>query len=47
MHRGLWVMVKGARHRFGDRDGGGSSLLGGHRRLWAVGGRHGCRRLWP
>ena len=43
--RALWVMVKGAHRHFRDHDGGGSSLLGGHRCLWAVGGRHGCCHL--
>ena len=42
---GWWVMVKGAHCHFGDRNGGGSSLLGGRRRLWAVVGHRGCRRL--
>ena len=43
----LWVMVEGAHRHFWDRDGGGSSLLGGRRCLWAVGGHCGCRCLWP
>ena len=47
MVRGSWVMVKGTCCHFGDRDGGGSSLLGGHHCLWAVGGHCGCLRLCP
>ena len=42
---GSWVMVRGTRHCFGDRVGGGSLLLGGHCRLWALGGHHGCHHL--
>ena len=43
--RGSWVTVKGTCHCFGDHVGGGSSLLGGHHCLWALGGHHGCHHL--